>query len=151
MIRLRGRFRTWTYVEGARFEMRPTASWAPWTTTSNIVGYRVVGPACVGRAEQRVWALRFRRHAAEYAKLKQDGAGNHAASQVGENCVQDVLPLANAELRFVPCTDGRPEGLSELDIRTDHPAEVLEAGERRGLRTGDAQVTIGGVRLNLVP
>ena len=63
----------------------------------------------------------------------------------------NVLPLENAELRFVPCADGRPEGLSELDIRTDRPSEVLEAGERRGLRTGDAQVTIGGVRLNLVP
>ena len=63
----------------------------------------------------------------------------------------NVLPLANAELRFVPCTDGRPEGLAELDIRTDHPSEVLEAGQRRGLRTGDAQVTIGGMRLNLVP
>ena len=63
----------------------------------------------------------------------------------------NVLPLENAELRFVPCADGRPEGLSELDIRTDHPDEVLEAGDRRGVRTGDAQVTICGVRLNLVP
>ena len=63
----------------------------------------------------------------------------------------NALPLENAELRFAPCADGRPEGLSELDIRTDRAGEVLEAGERRGLRTGDAQVTIGGVRLNLVP
>ena len=72
-------------------------------------------------------------------------------SAIAEIPLRDnVLPLANAELRFVPCGDGRPEGLSELDIRTEHPAEVLEAGERRSLRTGDAQVTIGGVRLNLV-
>ena len=62
----------------------------------------------------------------------------------------NVLSLANAELRFVPNADGRPEGLSELDIRTEHPNDVLKAGEQRGLRTGDNQVAIGGVRLNLV-
>ena len=72
-------------------------------------------------------------------------------SAIGEIPLRgNVLPLQNAELRFVPCADGRPEGLSELDIRTDHPDEVLEAGDRRALRTGDAQVTIGGMRLNLV-
>ena len=72
-------------------------------------------------------------------------------SAIGEIPLRgNVLPLENAELRFVPCADGRPEGLSELDIRSDHPDDVLEAGDRRGVRTGDAQVTIGGMRLNLV-
>ena len=62
----------------------------------------------------------------------------------------NVIALENAELRFVPCGDGRPEGLSELDIRSERVDEVLAAGERRGVRTGDAQVTIGGMRLNLL-
>ena len=63
---------------------------------------------------------------------------------------RNVLALENAELRFVPCGDGRPEGLSELDIQSDCAEEVLAAGDRRGVRTGDAQVTICGMRLNLV-
>ena len=50
---------------------------------------------------------------------------------------------------FVPCTDGRPEGLSELDLRGDAEA-VLAAADERGRRSGDSQVTICGVRLNLV-
>ena len=61
----------------------------------------------------------------------------------------NTLQLDNAELRFVPCTDGRPEGLAELDLAGDADA-VLAAGEERGVRTGDRQVTICGVRLNLV-
>ena len=47
------------------------------------------------------------------------------------------------------CGPGRPEGLSELDIRADTDA-VVAAAEATGCRTGDAQVTICGVRLNLV-
>ena len=62
----------------------------------------------------------------------------------------NVLPLANAELRFVPCADGRPEGLSELDIVASDLDAVLAAADRRAVRSGDAQVMIGGVRLNLV-
>ncbi len=61
----------------------------------------------------------------------------------------NVLPLDNAELRFVPCADGRPEGLSELDLRGNADA-VMEAGEARGVVTGDRQVTLCGVRINLV-
>ena len=50
----------------------------------------------------------------------------------------------------MPCTDGRPEGLSELDIATANPDTVLAAAERRAVKTDDAQVTICGMRLNLV-
>ncbi|MEE2776209.1 MAG: hypothetical protein VYE73_05535 [Acidobacteriota bacterium] len=60
-----------------------------------------------------------------------------------------TMPLDNAVLKFVPCSDGRPEGLSELDIRADTDA-VVAAAEATGCRTGEAQVTICGVRLNLV-
>ena len=61
----------------------------------------------------------------------------------------NVLPLQNAALRFVPCEDGRPEGLAELDIAMADAATALAAAERRGARSGAAQVTLCGMRLNL--
>ena len=60
-----------------------------------------------------------------------------------------TLPLENASLNFVPCIDGRPEGLSELDIVGDVDT-ILDAADSRGLRTGETQVTICGVRLNII-
>lgn len=67
-----------------------------------------------------------------------DGAGN------------PVLHLDNAEVRFVPCTDGRPEGLGGLDLATADAPAVLAAAEARGAVTGERQVTLCGMRLNLV-
>ena len=60
-----------------------------------------------------------------------------------------TLPLENASLNFTPCIDGRPEGLSELDIVGDVDT-ILDAADSRGLRTGETQVTICGVRLNII-
>ena len=48
----------------------------------------------------------------------------------------NILPLDNAELRFVPCADGRPEGLSELDIVANDLDAVLQAADKRGVRSG---------------
>ena len=62
----------------------------------------------------------------------------------------NILPLENAELRFVPCMDGRPEGLAELDIVASNPDVVLAAADRCGVRMGDAQMMIAGMRLTLV-
>ena len=62
---------------------------------------------------------------------------------------ENLLQLENASLRFVSCDDGRPEGLSELDILGDVDT-ILDAADSHGLRTGETQVTICGVRLNLV-
>lgn len=61
-----------------------------------------------------------------------------------------VLPLDNAEVRFVPCTDGRPEGLGGIDVACAEPLTVLAAAESRGVRTGDSQVYLCGMRVNLV-
>ena len=62
-----------------------------------------------------------------------------------------VLPLDNAELRFVPCEDGRPEGLGGIDLAcADRPA-VLAAAEAHNARTGKAQVHLCGMRINLPP
>ena len=61
-----------------------------------------------------------------------------------------VLPLANADVRFVPCTDGRPEGLGGIDVTCADSQAVLAAAEARGVRTGGNQVHLCGVRVNLV-
>ena len=60
------------------------------------------------------------------------------------------MPLANAEVRFVPCTDGRPEGLGGIDVACADPQAVLQAAEARGARTGENQVYLCGMRINLV-
>ncbi len=60
------------------------------------------------------------------------------------------LVLDNATLRFVTCEDGRPEGLSAIDIATDRAAMILERADACDVRSGDDQVLIGGVRMNLV-
>ena len=61
-----------------------------------------------------------------------------------------VLPLANAGIRFVPCTDGRPEGLGGIDVTCADSHAVLASAEARGVRTGDCQVILCGMRINLV-
>ena len=61
-----------------------------------------------------------------------------------------TLALDNAEVRFVPCTDGRPEGLGGIDLACADPQAVLQAAESRGVRTGDGQVHLCGMRINLV-
>ncbi len=60
-----------------------------------------------------------------------------------------VLPLANADVRFVPCTDGRPEGLGGIDVKVFDTQAVVAAARARGLLRGDAQVYICGMRINL--
>ena len=61
-----------------------------------------------------------------------------------------VLPLDNAELRFVPCRDGRPEGLGGMYLACADREAVLTAAEARGVRTGPAQVQLCGMRINLL-
>ena len=61
-----------------------------------------------------------------------------------------VLPLSNAQLRFVPCTDGRPEGLGGIDVRTTDKAAILAAATARGQQRGDSQIYLCGMRINLV-
>ncbi len=60
-----------------------------------------------------------------------------------------TLPLQNASVRFVPCTDGRPEGLGGIDVACADKAAILAAAEPRGAVTGDDQVILCGVRINL--
>lgn len=60
------------------------------------------------------------------------------------------VDLANATLRFVPCTDGRPEGLGGIDIASSHSSKLLQAGEAAGVRSGDSQLHICGMRMNII-
>lgn len=61
-----------------------------------------------------------------------------------------ALALQGSTLRFVPQRDGRPEGLAALDIHvTDRGAARLNA-EAAGCLSGENEVSICGMRLNLV-
>lgn len=62
-----------------------------------------------------------------------------------------TLPLDNAGIRFVECTDGRPEGLSEIDVAVTDAAAILERARQRDAVLGDDQIGLCGVRINLVP
>jgi len=61
-----------------------------------------------------------------------------------------VLPLENATVRFVPCTDGRPEGLGAIDVVAADKAAILKAAEARDARRGENQVYLCGMRINLL-
>ena len=60
------------------------------------------------------------------------------------------LPLDNAAVRFVPCTDGRPEGLGGIDLIVSDREAVLASAETRGLVSGPDQVMLCGMRMNLI-
>ena len=61
------------------------------------------------------------------------------------------LALADsATIRFVPPTDGRPEGLGALDLATVDPDRAIEAARRVGCVVEGQTITLGGIRLHLV-
>jgi hypothetical protein len=60
------------------------------------------------------------------------------------------IALANAAIRFVPCSDGRPEGLGGIDVRATDRAAVIEAAKRRGSDRGADEVYVVGMRVRLV-
>ena len=67
-----------------------------------------------------------------------DGAGRPA------------LALDGSTLRFVSKTDGRPEGLCALDIRAVDRATAVANAKAAGCLSGENEVSICGMRLNLV-
>jgi len=60
------------------------------------------------------------------------------------------IELDNATLRFVPCRDGRPEGLGGLDLATVDRDAILAAARARDAVSGPDQILLCGMRLNLV-
>ncbi len=61
-----------------------------------------------------------------------------------------VIPLDNASLRFVPCTDGRPEGLAGIDVTTADRDAVLAAARARNVVSGPDEVLLCGMRVRLL-
>lgn len=61
-----------------------------------------------------------------------------------------VMPLDNATVRFVPCTDGRPEGLGGIDIVATDKAAILASAKARGAVRSDDQIYLCGMRINLL-
>jgi hypothetical protein len=72
-----------------------------------------------------------------------------AQIELAEGPTGPILELDNATLRFVPCSDGRPEGLGGIDIATNDKTAILAAAEARGAVSGDDQVYLCGMRMNL--
>ena len=60
-----------------------------------------------------------------------------------------TLPLENASVRFVPCLDGRPEGLAGIDLACADKQAILAAADTRGAIRGADQVYLCGMRINL--
>jgi len=60
------------------------------------------------------------------------------------------IGLQNAVLRFAPITDGRPEGLSGLDIEVADREAVLASAKARGAYRSDEMVEFCGMRWRLV-
>ncbi|MFM8354702.1 MAG: hypothetical protein ACKOBM_07340 [Gammaproteobacteria bacterium] len=52
-------------------------------------------------------------------------------------------------LRFVPCRDGRPEGLGGIDISTADREAILRVAKAEGRVSGPNQIHLCGMRINL--
>lgn len=60
-----------------------------------------------------------------------------------------ILPLENGVLRFVLATDGRGEGLGEIDLHVTDRAAILEAARERHCQIDGDVVTVCGTRFRL--
>ncbi|MFV0259692.1 MAG: VOC family protein [Acidimicrobiales bacterium] len=61
-----------------------------------------------------------------------------------------VMPLDNAEVRFVPATDGRGDGLGGISLRATDADAVLTAAAGAGVPIDGRTVTLCGMRMTLV-
>jgi len=75
----------------------------------------------------------------EIAQIPVNRAGGHP-----------TIALDNATLRFVPCADGRPEGLGGIDVVAADKAAIMKAAKARGVARGADQVYLCGMRVKLV-
>ncbi len=83
----------------------------------------------------------------------QDVAGRWSAI-AGSALHGNVLPMSNAAVRFVECTDGRPEGLSALDLKVTNPEAIIAAARQRSVSVtsnedGSTGLEFAGMRFNL--
>ena len=61
-----------------------------------------------------------------------------------------ALPLGAARVRFLPCRDGRPEGLGGVDLQVADAPRLLAEAERRGCPVRDHEVELCGLRFRLI-
>jgi hypothetical protein len=61
-----------------------------------------------------------------------------------------AVQLDNAHIRFVPDTDGRGVGISAIDVLPANRDNILAMADKMGLRQGENQFMLCGVRVNLV-
>ena len=62
----------------------------------------------------------------------------------------NTLALDNATIRFVECSDGRPEGLGGIDVICRDFDSVLGAARNLNAQTDENQVMLCGLRINLI-
>ena len=62
----------------------------------------------------------------------------------------NTLTLDNASIRFVGCSDGRPEGLGGIDVICRDFDSVLGAARNLDAQTDENQVMLCGLRINLI-
>lgn len=75
----------------------------------------------------------------EIAEIPTTQVGNHVE-----------MVLENAVVRFVTCTDGRPEGLGGIDVQATDRQAILDAATSIGAVTGPSQILLCGLRINLI-
>ncbi|NKB98132.1 MAG: hypothetical protein GKR90_06510 [Pseudomonadales bacterium] len=61
-----------------------------------------------------------------------------------------TVQLENAELRFVSISDGRPEGLSAIDVATNDRQAIIAAAKGINAALSEHQIELCGLRINLV-
>jgi len=119
----------------------PTGDWPPaggsgWGEYVNTDVISAITAAEIQSSDPHELAGRWSAIAA--TKLARDDAG------------RIILPLENANIRFIADTDGRGEGLGGIDVKVQDKSRLLSAAKERGAMIDETQVMICGVRFNLV-
>ena len=81
--------------------------------------------------------------AARWSEIIEEPLTRDAADNV-------AMKVDNGIIRFVPATDGRPEGLGGIDFAATNADAARAAARERGLLREDGTIYIGGMRMRLV-
>ncbi|MCH9674466.1 MAG: hypothetical protein K0U93_23710 [Gammaproteobacteria bacterium] len=90
------------------------------------------------------------------AELQSDDPSSLAAkwSEIAQIPLNPGPPLSfaldNAIVRFVPPSDGRAEGLGQIDVRVRDRTKAITAARARGCFADENTLLIGGIRIGLV-
>lgn len=84
------------------------------------------------------------------AQLAQRWSTLFARPVVQDAAGRPQILFDNMALRFAHDRDGRGVGIGAVDILPQDRQAILAAAAQRGVRTGEAEVTLCGVRFNLI-